>query len=111
MKQENFNAILTHFKIILDNIALIDLSLLTKMKKIYAISGKNTQNKTLLVVFSFTKSKILLKNAQNLEKIFFDIKKHSKTTYNESIFFHQALICSKAKNYLNSKEITTYAFV
>ncbi|MBF7047749.1 hypothetical protein IY804_06655, partial [Campylobacter volucris] len=52
-----------------------------------------------------------LKNAQNLEKIFFDIKEHSKTTYNESIFFHQALICSKAKNYLNSKEITTYAFV
>lgn len=107
MKQENFNAILAHFKIILNDIALIDLGLLTKMKKNYTISGKHTQNKTLLVVFS----KILLENAQNLEKIFFDIKKHTKTTYSKNIFFHQALICSKTKIYLNSKETTTYAFV
>ncbi|MCR6591663.1 Uncharacterised protein [Campylobacter insulaenigrae] len=106
---QNLSNVLIHHQFILKNTQNVDTSLYTKMKTITIILGEDTKSQKYLVIFSFAKSKILMKNIIDIEKIFLNINKDILCKKN--IFFHKAMICSKVQSYLNLKGIKNYAFV
>ncbi|QOR01654.1 MULTISPECIES: hypothetical protein [unclassified Campylobacter] len=110
MNQELSN-ILISCGLILKNTKSIDLSSFSKKKKILCLYGENTKKEYCLVLFSFVKSKILAKDSLEYERIIKQISTHLDLNFKNSFIFHQALICSKAKAYLNNQGIKTHAFV
>ncbi|MBT0828468.1 hypothetical protein KJQ75_06425 [Campylobacter lari] len=110
MNQELSDILIKH-GIILKNTKSLDIHVFSKKKKIICIYGENTSKQYCLILFSFAKSKILTKECLEFESIFQNINQTLKLNFKNYFIFHQALICSKAKEYLATKGIKSYAFM
>ncbi|EAI4298698.1 hypothetical protein L8X52_04010 [Campylobacter lari] len=110
MNQE-LSDILIKYGIVLKNTKSLDIHVFSKKKKITCIYGENTSKQYCLILFSFAKSKILTKECLEFEDIFQNINQTLNLNFKNYFIFHQALICSKAKEYLTTKGIKSYAFM
>ncbi|EAK0440449.1 hypothetical protein YZ16_08005 [Campylobacter lari] len=110
MNQE-LSDILIKYGLVLKNTKFLDIHAFSKKKKLICIYGENTNKQCCLILFSFTKSKILLKESLDFEDIFQNISQTLDLNFQNYFIFHQALICSKAKEYLATKGIKNHAFM
>ncbi|EAJ1254896.1 hypothetical protein A0Y59_06910 [Campylobacter lari] len=110
MNQELSDILIKH-GIILKNTKSLDIHVFSKKKKITCIYGENTSKQYCLILFSFAKSKILTRECLEFESIFQNINQTLNLNFKNYFIFHHALICSKAKEYLTTKGIKSYAFM
>ncbi|AJC88919.1 hypothetical protein L8Y64_06620 [Campylobacter lari] len=110
MNQE-LSDILIKYGIVLKNTKSLDIHAFSKKKKLICIYGENTNKQCCLILFSFAKSKILIKESLDFEDIFQNLSQTLNLNFQNYFIFHQALICSKAKEYLATKGIKNYAFM
>ncbi|EGK7514912.1 hypothetical protein IO387_001347 [Campylobacter lari] len=110
MNQELSDILIKH-GVILKNINSLDIHAFSKKKKLICFYGENTKKQYCLFLFSFAKSKILKKDGLEFENIFQNISQILNLKFKNHFIFHHALICSKAKEYLTTKGIKSYAFM
>ncbi|OCX43522.1 hypothetical protein A7X81_00550 [Campylobacter ornithocola] len=110
MNQKLSNILIKH-GIILKNTKSLEARIFSKKKKLICIYGENINKQYCLILFSFTKSKILTKESLEFESIFQNIRQVLNLNFKIYFIFHQASICSKAKEYLTAKGIQSYAFM
>ncbi|AJD01378.1 TRAM-like protein [Campylobacter lari] len=110
MNQQLSDILIKH-GVILKNTKSLDIHVFSKKKKIACIYGENTNKQYCLILFSFAKSKILTKESLEFESIFQNISQTLNLNFKSYFIFHQALVCSKAKKYLATKGIKSYAFM
>lgn len=110
MTQE-ISDILTQHNLIFKKTKSLSLFSYTNKKKYQCYLAEDLKNKIYLIFFNFAKSKILLKEVEDLEKTIILLQQNSDICSNKILYFYQSKICSKAKNYLETKGIKGYAFM